>query len=108
VLLLTTRGRKTGKERTTPLLYIADGGSYVVVASNGGAPRHPAWFLNLQAEPDAVLQVRGDRHRVRARVAAPEERDRYWPQLDAIYRWYASYRKKTTREIPLVVLEPRA
>jgi deazaflavin-dependent oxidoreductase (nitroreductase family) len=107
VLLLTTTGRRTKRQRTTPLLYLADGDRLVVVASYGGAPQHPAWFLNLEATPDVEAQVRRDRRRVRARVATAEEREAYWPRLVAIYRYYDSYQRKTSREIPVVVLEPR-
>jgi len=107
VLVLTTRGRRSGKLRTTPLLYLTDGERLVVVASNGGAPRNPGWFFNLEAHPDAVVQVRREHRRVQARRATAEERDRYWRQLVAIYPAYESYRAKTSREIPLVVLEPR-
>lgn len=107
VLLLRTTGRKSGEPRTTPLLYIADGDTLVVVASNGGAPRHPDWYLNLQAQPDAVVQARRDLRPVRARDATPDERERYWPQLLAIYKYYASYERKTSRRIPVVVLERR-
>jgi deazaflavin-dependent oxidoreductase (nitroreductase family) len=107
VLLLVHRGRTTGTLRTTPLLYLADGESLVVVASYGGAPRDPDWFRNLEANPDAEVQVRRERRPVRARRATAEERERYWPQLDAMYGQYASYRRRTDREIPLVVLEPR-
>jgi deazaflavin-dependent oxidoreductase (nitroreductase family) len=107
VLLLTTTGRKTGQRRTAPLLYLADGERLVVVASNGGAPRHPAWFLNLEATPQAEVQLRRDHRPVRGRQATAEERKSYWPQLVAIYRSYDSYQRRTSREIPVVVLEPR-
>ncbi|MEX2420851.1 MAG: nitroreductase family deazaflavin-dependent oxidoreductase [Actinomycetota bacterium] len=107
VLLLTTTGRRTGQQRTTPLLYLADGDRLVVVASYGGAPRHPAWFLNLEATPDVVAQVRRDSRPVRAREATVEEREVYWPRLVAIYRYYDSYQRKTSRTIPVVILEPR-
>jgi deazaflavin-dependent oxidoreductase (nitroreductase family) len=107
VLLLTTRGRKTGKTRTTPLLYLEDGDRLVVVASKGGAPRHPAWFLNLTADPEVTVERGRERLPMRAHEADEEERARYWPQVVAMYPGYAGYQEKTSRRIPLVVLEPR-
>ena len=107
VLLLTARGRKTGKLRTTPLLYLEDGDRLVVVASKGGAPRHPAWFLNLSANPQVTVERRRKRLTMRAREADDAERQRYWPQVVAMYSGYAKYQEKTSRRIPLVVLEPR-
>jgi deazaflavin-dependent oxidoreductase (nitroreductase family) len=106
VLLLTTRGRRSGKSRTTPLLYLEDGGDLAVVASKGGSPRHPAWFHNLRANSDVEVEVGRRRERRRARVATPEERERLWPQVVDLYGSYASYQDKTTREIPVVILEP--
>lgn len=107
VLLLTVRGRKSGRLRTIPLLYVPDGERLVVVASNGGAPSHPAWYLNLKASPEVAVQVRRHRNAMVARDANPEERERYWPQLVAIWGPYTSYQAKTEREIPIVVLEPQ-
>ena len=107
VLLLTTRGRKTGKARTTPLLYLEDGDRLVVVASKGGAPRHPAWFLNLAANPEVTVERARQRLTMRAREADDEARARYWPQVVAMYPGYEKYQQKTSRRIPLVVLEPR-
>jgi deazaflavin-dependent oxidoreductase (nitroreductase family) len=104
VLLLTTTGRKSGKRRTTPLLYVEDGGRYVVVASVGGAPKHPAWYLNLRDDPRATVEVRGRRFAVRAETAGPEERARLWRALTAMYPTYDSYQAKTSREIPVVIL----
>jgi len=104
ILLLTTKGRKTGLERTTPLLYLADGDALVIVASKGGAPEHPAWFHNLKANPRVTIQIGRERTGADAREATPEERARLWPQLTAMYSGYAAYQKKTTREIPLVIL----
>ena len=104
VLLLTTTGRKSGKRRTTPLLYVEDGTRYVVVASVGGAPKHPAWYLNLQADPSATLEVQGRTLAVRAETASPEERARLWKALTAMYPTYDAYQAKTTREIPVVTL----
>jgi deazaflavin-dependent oxidoreductase (nitroreductase family) len=105
-LLLTTIGRKTGRERTMPLLYVRDGAGFVVVGSNGGDDRPPAWWRNLEASPAAMVQVDRERHRVTARRARGAELDRLWARLDASYRYYANYRSRTAREIPVVVLEP--
>jgi F420H(2)-dependent quinone reductase len=108
VLLLTTTGRKSGQQRTTPLLYLADGPDFVVVASNGGSDRHPSWWLNLQAQPDVEVQVRHDRLPVHGVRATPEEQRRLWPRLVQLYPDYATYRERTSREIPIVILRPRA
>lgn len=107
VLLLTHKGRRSGALRTTPLLYLTDGDDLVVVASYGGAPKHPAWYHNLQASPEVDVELGRVRRPVRARTATPQERSRYWPQLVGMYRSYDSYQRKTDREIPVVVLEPR-
>ena len=107
ICLLEHRGRRTGKLRTTPLVYLRDGDRYVVVASQAGRPSHPLWFRNLEAEPRAMLQVRGRRHPVRARTAGAEERAALWPRLVDLYRDYDSYQSWTDREIPVVLLEPR-
>ena len=104
-LLLTTTGRRSGEQRTTPLIYGRDGERYVVVASKGGAPRHPAWYLNLSAKPDVELQVAAERFRARARTAAANERERLWGLMAGIWPAYDDYQAKTEREIPLVVLE---
>ena len=106
VLLLTTTGRKSGKKRTIPLLYLEDGVNLVVVASNGGAPRHPAWWSNLCANPEATVEIGHRELRVRAREASPEEKERLWPRLVAMYGPYQSYRRRTDREIPIVILRP--
>ena len=105
VLLLTVRGRKTGKPRTTPLLYGRDGDSLVVIASVGGAPKHPAWYLNLQGQ-EAEVQVGREHRRVRARDAEGEERERLWTHMVSLYSSYEAYQGKTERRIPVVVLEP--
>jgi deazaflavin-dependent oxidoreductase (nitroreductase family) len=107
VLLLTTTGRKSGRERTTPLLYLEDAGRYVVIASVGGAPKHPAWYLNLLANPAATLEVGSRKLPVTASTASPEERTRLWPLAVQIYSGYDAYQAKTTREIPVVILAPR-
>ena len=104
VLLLTVAGRKTGKLRTTPLLYGRDADSLVVIASVGGAPKHPAWYLNLRGQ-EAEVQIGRERRRVRARNAEGEERERLWAQMVATYPPYESYQRKTERRIPVVVLE---
>jgi len=106
ILLLTTRGRHSGKPRTVPLLFHADGVRVVVVASKGGAPHHPAWFLNLQAEPEVSVQIRGERRRLRAREADEAERAFYWPLIVSMYPAYERYQERTSRRIPLVVLKP--
>jgi deazaflavin-dependent oxidoreductase (nitroreductase family) len=108
VLLLTTTGRSSGELRTTPLLYLRDGEAYVVVASFGGSPNHPAWFLNIQANPEVEIQVGAERSARRARAASEQERERLWPTVVAMYPAYANYQTKTTRRIPVVLLEPPA
>lgn len=106
VLLLTTVGRKTGKARTTPLLYLADGDRLVIVASFGGAARHPAWWLNLRDTPEATVRL-GDRpRRVRAAPAEGDERARLWSDLVRMYPDYAKYQQSTSRQLPVIVLHP--
>jgi deazaflavin-dependent oxidoreductase (nitroreductase family) len=104
-LLLTTIGRKSGKSITLPLIYGADGDTQVIVASKGGAPEHPAWYLNLQADPHVEVQVIDKKFHATARVATGTERQRLWDKLVEVYPPYTDYQKKTTREIPVVVLE---
>lgn len=104
-LLLTTVGRKSGQERTTPLIYQENGDDYVVVASKGGAPEHPLWYLNLEANPQVKVQVKGDRFTARARTATAEERPGLWKKMAATWPDYDEYTRKTDREIPVVVLE---
>jgi len=106
-LLLDHRGRKSGREFTTPLLYLDHGADVVIVASQGGLPEHPQWYRNLMASPDTTVQIRREVRKVRARVADPEERTKLWPLLDELYADFASYRSWTDREIPIVILEPR-
>ena len=108
VLLLITTGRKTGKPRATPLFYLKDGDNIILVASNGGSTTHPTWWLNLQANPQAKVELGRKKLPVTARQADAEERKRLWPLLVAMYAGYAEYQKKTTREIPLVILSPTA
>lgn len=105
-LLLTTRGRKSGVERTVALTYVPDGRDYVVVASNGGADRDPAWWLNLQADPHATAQVGSDLVPIVAHAADPEERRRLWPMLTAANPFYTRYELLTSRHIPVVILRP--
>lgn len=107
-LLLTTRGRRTGKLRRTALIYGRDGDAYVVVASRGGARHHPQWYLNLGAHPEVAIQVGPDRVRGRARTAEGEERRRLWGQMAKIWPDYVGYQQKTEREIRVVVIEPVA
>lgn len=104
-LLLTTRGRKTGRLRRTALIYGTDGDDYVVVASKGGAPRHPSWYLNLVDEPRVMIQVGPDVLEGTARTLTGEERSRLWKQMAGIWPDYDEYRKRTEREIPVVVIE---
>ena len=106
ILLLNTVGRKTGRKRTSPLLYVMDGEDFVVIASKGGAPTHPAWYLNLMANPEATVEI-GDREvRVEAEVADPEDKPRLWQKMVEMYPTYDDYQRKTEREIPLLVLRP--
>ncbi len=105
VLLLTTKGRHSGSERTTPLIYGTRNGDYVVVASKGGAPEHPSWYLNLTAEPAVEVQVRGDRFAAHARAATGDERAELWKLMAEKWPSYNDYQTKTKREIPVVVLE---
>ena len=106
ICLVEHRGRRTGKVRTTPLVYLQDGERIIVVASQAGRPEHPRWYLNLLASPDVVVQVRDRRRPMRARVAETAERDLLWPRLVDLYADYASYQSWTQRVIPVVVLEP--
>jgi deazaflavin-dependent oxidoreductase (nitroreductase family) len=106
VLLLTTVGRRSGHRHTVPLLYLTDGDRLVVIASYGGRDRHPDWYLNLAADPAVVAQVRGSRLVMRARTATPEERASWWPRVVAAYDGYRGYQSRTSRQIPVVILEP--
>ena len=106
ILLLTTTGRSSGNETTTPLIYDLDGdGNPVIVASKGGAPEHPGWYENLAKTPEAGVQILADRFRARARVAEGEERERLWKLMNEMWPHYAEYAERTDREIPVVVLE---
>jgi proline iminopeptidase len=105
VLLLTTTGRKSGNESTTPLIYDLDGDDPVIVASKGGAPEHPGWYRNLLHSPDAGVQIKGETFRAKARTTEGDERDRLWKQMNGVWSHYDEYQEKTDREIPVVVLE---
>jgi deazaflavin-dependent oxidoreductase (nitroreductase family) len=107
VLLLTTTGRRSGKSRTTPLLYVREGDAVAVVASNGGSDYTPAWWLNLGTNPLAEVEIGRARTRVTARKASPEEHARLWREFTLGFPGYAKYATRTTREIPVVMLEPR-
>ncbi|MGW3604312.1 nitroreductase family deazaflavin-dependent oxidoreductase [Micromonospora sp. NPDC005161] len=104
-LLLTTRGRHSGKRRRTALIYGRDGDDHLVVGSQGGAPKHPAWVLNLLAESQVEVQVGPETFTARARIATPEEKPRMWATMTAIWPAYDDYQARTDREIPVVVLE---
>ena len=104
MLLLTATGRKSGKPRTTPLLYVEDGDGFAVVASFGGAPEHPSWYRNLEKNPKVTLQIENRVISVTAATATPEEKKRLWPRLTDIYPDYDTYQKETTRDIPVVLL----
>jgi deazaflavin-dependent oxidoreductase (nitroreductase family) len=106
VVLVESVGRKSGKRRTHPLICGEDGDNLVVVASKGGIDRHPAWYLNLMANPETMAYWRGEKRRVRARDATDTERERLWPMMVETYRPYESYQRRTERKIPIVVLEP--
>lgn len=105
-LLLSTVGRKSGQTLTLPLIFGEANGACVVIASKGGAPAHPAWYLNLDANPEVTVQVKAKRMTCRARVAQGEEREQLWQMMNAIYAPYDSYQAATEREIPVVVLDP--
>jgi deazaflavin-dependent oxidoreductase (nitroreductase family) len=107
VLILHTKGRKSGKERKNPLIYGRAGDDYLVIASKGGAPDHPDWYLNVMANPNTTIQVWGDLIPVAARTATPDEKARLWPTMIAEWPDYDDYQKRTAREIPLVILSPR-
>jgi deazaflavin-dependent oxidoreductase (nitroreductase family) len=106
-LLLTTKGRKSGEPRALPLIYGESGDGYVVIASKGGLPSHPVWYLNLEAEPECQLMVGPKAVSARARIAEGEERTRLWEQMAKIYPPYDEYQERAgTRTIPVVVLDP--
>jgi deazaflavin-dependent oxidoreductase (nitroreductase family) len=104
-LLLTTRGRVSGKLRRTALIYGQDGDNYILVASMGGSPKHPQWYLNLVANPEVEVQIKDEVFTARARTATPEEKPRLWQQMVELFPNYNEYQKKTTRDIPVIILE---
>jgi len=106
-LLLDHTGARSGTRRTSPLVYGRDGENVILVASKGGYPKNPAWFHNLMAHPDTTIQIGPRRQPVHARAATAAEREHLWPLMVSVYGGYADYQKRTDREIPLVVLEPR-
>lgn len=107
ILLLTTTGRVSGTERTTPLIFRGDGDRWVVVASKGGSPEHPDWYKNLEANPDAAIQIKGEQVPVRARTTRDAERARLWDWMAEVWPAYRDYQTRTAREIPVVVFERR-
>ena len=107
LLILTTTGRKSGVERDTPLFFFSDSDHYIIIASNGGAPKHPVWWLNLQSNPQAKIQINSRVIPVTAQQADPEERKRLWAIISEKYKNFVEYQKRATREIPIVVLMPR-
>jgi len=105
-LLLTVTGRRSGQPRTSALIFARDGADYLVVASMGGAPMHPKWYVNLQSHPEAEIQVRGDVFPVTARTATAQEKPRLWGLVTAVWPNYDVYQSRTDRDIPVVVLTP--
>jgi deazaflavin-dependent oxidoreductase (nitroreductase family) len=106
-LLLTTTGKRSGQPYTTPLIYGRDGERYIIVASWGGAPKHPQWYRNLVANPEVSVQVMADRFEAKATTASPEEKPRLWQLMAEIWPAYDDYQARTSREIPVVILERR-
>jgi deazaflavin-dependent oxidoreductase (nitroreductase family) len=105
VLLLTTRGRRSGEERTTPLIYRPYGDAYLLIASKGGADQPPAWYLNLLEDAEVDVQIRGERFPARARTASPDEKPDMWRTMTEMWPDYDDYQRRTERDIPVVVLE---
>jgi deazaflavin-dependent oxidoreductase (nitroreductase family) len=105
-LLLSATGRRSGTVHTSALIFARDGDDYLIVASYGGAPRHPAWYLNLQAQPSAEIQVKGERIAVTAHTASAAEKPRLWQLVTDVWPNYDVYQTRTDREIPIVVLSP--
>ena len=106
VLLLTTTGRKTGKKRTLPLIYIMDGSAYVITASAGGADKNPGWFFNIRSNPQATIQVKDKHIKVTAEIAGREKKSELWARLVEVAPNFAGYQKRSSREIPMVILHP--
>ena len=107
ILLLTTTGRRSGEPRTAPLLYLEDGERVILVGSQGGMSKDPLWVKNADANPDVEIEVGSRRRRMRARRGMAEEKTRYWPDLCRMYPDYDDYQARTTRDIPILILEPR-
>ena len=105
ILVLFTKGRQSGEQRSHALIFRPFGEAFTVVASKGGSPEHPAWFLNLQADPDVEVQIKGERFTARARVATADEKPALWASMVEVWPDYDRYQKSTPREIPVVVLE---
>jgi deazaflavin-dependent oxidoreductase (nitroreductase family) len=105
-LLLTTIGRKSGEKRPLPLIYGEHGDSFVIIASKGGMPTHPVWYLNLQSNPNCEIQVGAKHFNVQARVAEGDERSQLWDHMAKVYPPYLDYQKNTERKIPVIVLDP--
>jgi deazaflavin-dependent oxidoreductase (nitroreductase family) len=108
VLLLTVRGRRSGRELTTPVVYFEFDDGVAIAGTNGGGDNHPAWFLNLQSDPSATIQINRRKRAVRAYVPSGDERSRYWEEICLIHPLFAWYQRQTTREIPVVVLREAA
>ncbi len=106
-MLLTTTGRNSGKARTAPLIYLENGDDLVIVASKGGMSHHPAWFRNLEANPDVEIEIGSERRAMRARRVSDAEKTELWPRLTELYRDYDDYQARTSRNIPVVTLSPR-
>ena len=106
IVLIESIGRKSGKKRTHPLLGGEDGDNLVIIASKGGVPKHPAWYLNLKAHPETTAWWKGKKRQVRARETSGEERERLWRMMAEAYPTYEDYQRRTDRQIPVVVLEP--
>jgi len=106
VLLLDTVGRKSGKQRTNPVMFFQDGSAYVITASAGGGPANPGWYYNLQAHPQTTIQVMGQRIHVAASEADPVERERLWAKLVSQSPQFKRYETRTTRKIPMLILKP--
>ena len=106
VLLLTSTGRKSGKQRTVPVVYMRDGSAYVITASAGGADKHPGWFFNVRSNPQATIEVKDKRIPVVAEVAGPEKKPELWARLVEVAPNFAGYQKRTSRDIPMVILRP--
>ena len=107
ILLLTTTGRKSGEKRTTPLIHRTDADRWIIVASKGGTPEHPDWYLNIQEDPEIEIQVKDEVIPVRASTVEGEDRERLWKQMTEVWPDYDDYQSNTDREIPIVALERR-